>query len=157
MNHALSIERILLTIWVGGMWTVGFLVAPTLFAMLDSRPTAGNIAGQLFSTINYVGLICGLLLLALSFKFRGRQSIRQWRTWIVASMLVLIAIGQFVVTPLMQEIKQARLAAKLMSPDMHEQFQLLHGISTTLFVMVSILGLVLAWFGVLRPVIQSGR
>ena len=72
-------------------------------------------------------------------------------------MLVLIAIGQFVVTPLTQEIKQARLAAKLMSPDMHEQFQLLHGISTTLFVMVSILGLVLAWFGVLRPVIQSGR
>ena len=42
-------EKILLTIWVGAMWSVGYIVAPVLFQMLD-KPVAGNVAGQLFPT-----------------------------------------------------------------------------------------------------------
>ncbi|MCK5382667.1 MAG: DUF4149 domain-containing protein, partial [Gammaproteobacteria bacterium] len=32
-----SLERILLTLWVGSLWVVGFVVAPVLFAELDDR------------------------------------------------------------------------------------------------------------------------
>lgn len=157
MKHAHSFERVLLTVWVGGMWTIGYLVAPVLFTMLDSRVIAGNIAGLLFSITSYVGLLCGVLLLALAINASGRQSVRQWRVWIVSAMISLTVISQFVITPLMKDIKQARLAAKLVSPEMLERFQLLHGISTGLFMLTSLMGLVIVWFGVLHPTNQSGR
>lgn len=149
----ISIERILLIVWVGGIWTVGFLVAPTLFATLNSIEIAGNVAGKLFSTMSYLGLVCGALLLGLVWKIHGQRSKRQWRAWIVVAMLALTAIGQFVITPLM---RQAR-AAGLSDPAVSDRFQLLHGVSTALFVITSLLGLVVAWFGVIRPVTGSGR
>ncbi|HEX7634207.1 MAG TPA: DUF4149 domain-containing protein, partial [Noviherbaspirillum sp.] len=36
------------TLWVGSLWTVGYLVAPTLFATLSDRALAGMIAGSIF-------------------------------------------------------------------------------------------------------------
>ena len=53
-----------LTLWVGGLWTMGYLVAPTLFRSLSSdRPLAGRLAGQLFELIGWVGLGCAAYLL----------------------------------------------------------------------------------------------
>lgn len=60
---ALSLERILLTIWVGALWAIGFLVAPTLFAMLPDRVAAGTVAGRLFGYVDLIGLACGSILL----------------------------------------------------------------------------------------------
>jgi hypothetical protein len=153
MNYIVSVERLLLIVWVGGMWTVGFVVAPTLFAMLDSRATAGSIAGKLFSTTAYLGLVCGVLLLGLVWKTHGQRLKRHWQPWVVAAMLASTAIGQFVVSPLMREAR----AAGLSDPAVSDRFQLLHGVSTTLFVITSLLGLVIAWFGIIRPVNRSGR
>ena len=72
-------ERLLLTVWIGGMWTVGYLVAPTLFAMLEDKALAGTIAGRLFSVMSYVGLCCGGLLLFSLLMDRGKHLFRQWR------------------------------------------------------------------------------
>ncbi|MGH8809748.1 MAG: DUF4149 domain-containing protein, partial [Noviherbaspirillum sp.] len=36
------------TLWVGSLWAVGYLVAPTLFATLPDSVLAGTIAGRLF-------------------------------------------------------------------------------------------------------------
>ena len=66
-------EKILLTIWIGGMWAIGYIVAPVLFKMLD-KPVAGNVAGQLFSIINYVGLFCAVVFVILRF-FNGGSCI----------------------------------------------------------------------------------
>ena len=71
-------ERILLTVWVGGMWTVGYVVAPTLFAMLDDRSLAGSIAGRLFTVMSYVGLVSGGLLLLSVVMDYGKSLFRQW-------------------------------------------------------------------------------
>ena len=35
-------ERIMLTLWVGSLWAVGLMVAPTLFTQLDDRALAGT-------------------------------------------------------------------------------------------------------------------
>ncbi|NOX26610.1 MAG: DUF4149 domain-containing protein, partial [Gammaproteobacteria bacterium] len=41
-------ERILLTLWVGGTWTVGYIVAPVLFKFLEAdRQLAGALAGEM--------------------------------------------------------------------------------------------------------------
>ncbi|MCG6976664.1 MAG: DUF4149 domain-containing protein [Acidiferrobacterales bacterium] len=151
MKYAPAIERLILVIWVGGIWTVGFLVAPTLFGMLENRAVAGNIAGNLFTSISYVSLLCGFMLLTLAFVLQGARYISHWRSWLVLAMLALTAIGQFVVTPRMHELRLARLAEKSFEPQLLEQFQTLHAISSSLFVLTSILGLVLVVVGATQP------
>ena len=59
------LERILLTLWVGGLWVIGFVVAPTLFATLPETSMAGTVAGSLFTSISRIGLLCGSALLLL--------------------------------------------------------------------------------------------
>ena len=147
MKYAPAIERLILVIWVGGVWTIGFLVAPTLFGMLESRTLAGNVAGNLFGSISYVGLLCGVMLLVLGMVEHGAKWFRHWRSWLILTMMTLIAIGQFMVTPKMHALRQARLAA----PQLMEQFQSLHAISTGLFVVTGVLGLVLVIAGATQP------
>jgi uncharacterized membrane protein len=140
-------ERILLTFWIGGMWTVGYIVAPTLFAQLTDRAMAGAVAGQLFSIMSYIGLLsAGILLIGQCY--RAYTTWRQnWRFWMLIMMLLIIVIGEFYLQPLMADLKQAGL---LQGSDNARQFGQLHGVASALFVINSLLGLVLVVFG-LRP------
>ena len=52
-----SLEHVVLTLWVGGMWTTGYLVTPVLFSTLQDRMLAGNIAGRLFGVLSVIGLV----------------------------------------------------------------------------------------------------
>ena len=42
---------ILIALWVGGMWAIGYMAAPVLFASLGDRQLAGMVAGKLFALI----------------------------------------------------------------------------------------------------------
>ena len=140
-------ERILLTLWIGGMWTVGYIVAPTLFAMLADRALAGAVAGQLFSVMSYIGLLAAGILLS-GQCYRTKAAWRQnWRIWLLLVMLLIIVIGEFYLQPLMAELKQAGLQP---DSDNARHFSQLHGVASTLFVINSLLGLGLVVFG-LRP------
>lgn len=150
MNISYSIERIILALWVGGLWSVGFLVAPELFRSLESRQVAGTIAGNLFAVMNYFGLIAGIILLALAHKQHSWRSYRQWRTLLIAAMLLLVGISQFVLAPMMQEIKPAWLATAAVSAEAHKQFAVLHGVSSVLYLLISASGLVLVVAGATR-------
>lgn len=147
MKYISAIERLILVIWIGGIWTIGFLVAPTLFGIIESRALAGSVAGNLFTTISYIGLLCGAMLLMLGQVEHGAKYLSHWRSWLILIMMTSIAIGQFVVTPKMQALRQARLAA----PQLVEQFQSLHAVSTGLFVLTSVLGLILVVVGATQP------
>lgn len=68
------LDDFLLTVWVGGMLSVGYVVAPVLFTTLDDRGSAALVAGKLFSITALVGLYCGsVLLLMLLVRDRRRQ------------------------------------------------------------------------------------
>ena len=43
-------ERLIQTVWVGALLTIGYIVAPALFANLDSRD-AGQLAGELAQAV----------------------------------------------------------------------------------------------------------
>lgn len=142
-------ERILLTLWVGGMWTVGYLVAPTLFSALDSRALAGAVAGRLFSHMSLIGLACGGLLLIGAFARDGRGALRGWRTWIVIVMLLVTAAGEFGLAPMMDKLRNAAGDLTVVTPA-RARFGMLHGIASSLFLINSVLGLLLIVSGVTR-------
>jgi hypothetical protein len=137
-------EQILLTLWIGGMWIVGFVVAPTLFDLLDDRMLAGYIAGRLFTIMSYLGLICGGVLLAGQFyrSFSGWR--RNWRIWLLAGMLLVIVIGEFLLQPMMAQLKATGLES---GSEAARRFGILHGVASILFLLNSLSGLVLVGFG----------
>lgn len=136
-------ERILLTVWIGGMWAVGYVVAPTLFTMLEDRALAGSIAGRLFTVMSYLGLVCGGLLLINLFVEHGKTLLHQWRGAVLAGMLLIICIGQFVLQPKMVALRDAGLSGVNAAA-----FGRLHGTSSVLFLLNSLGGLALVIFGV---------
>ena len=135
-------ERILLTLWVGSLWTTGYIVAPVLFKQLD-RVTAGNVAGQLFTIISYVGLIVVVLLLLVAILQSGLHALQSWRNRILLIMFLLILIGQFGLQPMMADLKAAGLQG-----EHARQFATLHGVASVLYLINSILGLALVSWGV---------
>lgn len=137
-------ERILLTLWVGGMWTTGYIVAPTLFAMLPDRMLAGKLAGQLFTIMSYIGIVASLVLLATQIMKSNIKHLQNWRIWALSLMLAIILIGQFIIQPMMAELKSSGIVPGTVEA---QSFGRLHGLASILFLINSILGLVLVVFG----------
>lgn len=140
---ASALERILLTLWAGSLWVTGFMVAPVLFAVLDDRALAGTLAGELFSITAYLGLACGSVLLALNVV---NYRVFNWRGAVLAGMLLLVVTGQFVLTPMIAELRAQGLSG---SP----RFGQLHGLASVLFIATSLCGLLLV---AARPGKRSG-
>lgn len=109
-----------------------------LFTVLDDRQLAGMLAGTLFRIVAYLGLVCGGLLLLGQV---WRSGWKQWRVHALLVMFAFTALGQFVLQPRMTAAKAAGEAAS-------SQFATLHGISSSLFLAVSLLALALVAFGI---------
>jgi hypothetical protein len=134
----------MLALWVGGLWVAGYVVAPSLFASLDDRQLAGQLAGQVFRIMSYIGLSAGGLLLISMLVRVGSSWAREWRVWVLVSMLVLVAVGAFVVQPMMAELKVGGI---IPGSEQAASFGRMHGISSILFLMTSLLGLCLVAVG----------
>ncbi|MDH5358139.1 MAG: DUF4149 domain-containing protein [Gammaproteobacteria bacterium] len=135
-----STERLLLTLWVGSLWAIGYIAVPVAFASLADTAIAGNYAGKLFSAVNLLGLGCGsVLLLTMLVRF-GRQSLTAWRLWVILVMVALTLVFSFYLQPEIVAIKQMDWQQ---DSDLAERFSLLHTISKNLYMVVSLLGLTL--------------
>jgi hypothetical protein len=112
-------------------------VAPTLFHALDDSALAGTIAGRLFYVEACFSIVCALLLTVISLFQHKRLS------WLVLGMLACTIIGYFVLHPFMADLRAAGLA----DPDIKWKFGLLHGVSSGVYLMQSILGAMLVLAG----------
>ena len=133
-------ERILITLWVGGLWAIGYLAVPVLFHSLNDRRLAGEVAGQMFGVLGLVGLVCGALLLVRAIYVAGKKWSGAWRVWSLVTMLALVAIGTFVLQPMMQDLKSTGL---LPGSAEAARFGQLHGASSIMYMITSLLGLAL--------------
>jgi hypothetical protein len=138
-----ALDRFALTLWVGGLWAIGYLAAPALFAALpEDRVLAGALAGRLFSLIAWIGIGCGTwLLVHAGLREKGRAP-RSWRFWLIAAMLALTLAGHFGVQPVMAALK-AEAGGAAMQGALRERFALWHGISSTLYLIQSLFALAL--------------
>lgn len=135
MNTArfLAGERLILTLWVGGLWAIGFMVAPALFAQLDDRALAGTLAGVMFELMAWVGLACGSLLLLFN-QLRNSQRRLNWRALVLFLMLAIVIAGQFFLSPMIADLRSQGLTESA-------AFGRLHGIASALYLVNSLLGL----------------
>ena len=134
------------TLWAGSLWTIGFIVAPTLFATLSDRVLAGNIAGSMFRAEAWLSIACALVLLALLQWGAGALELKRRRLLaaLVLAMLVCALLSHFGISPLMAELK-AQAPSGIMDEAMRSRFGMLHGVSTVIFAVQSLLAGVLIW------------
>jgi hypothetical protein len=141
-----SRSRILVaTLWVGSLWTIGYLVAPMLFSILPDKILAGSIAGQLFRIEAWLSAICATVLIALVAFGNGGDSRaqRQAVLAIVSAMLVCTLIGYFGLQPSMAALREAAGPGGAMDSDARTKFGILHGLSAGSFLIQSLLGIAL--------------
>ncbi len=144
-----SLQSITVTLWAGGLWAVGLVVAPLLFHNLPDRSQAGVLAGLFFTVIAWIGLACGAYLILFRLARFGAQAFRQMFFWTVLLMGVLVAAGQFGVQPIMASLKEQALPSEVMQSIFRDRFAAWHGVSSVLFLIECGLGLIL--------VLQHGR
>ncbi len=135
----LNVQRIVLTLWIGGLWTVGYLVAPVLFHQLQNPQLAGTIAGELFTLMSWFGLASALILVVI-YSFLDRE---KWRFLVILFIAILIAANLFYLSPEIVELRHLAGGAIEKGTGIHSRFAMLHGIASGMYLLVSLLGLLL--------------
>lgn len=138
-----ALQSIAATLWVGGMWAIGYVVAPVLFSRLGDRALAGLVAGKLFSLMAWIGIACAVYLLLFRLAHYRTAALRQGAFWIVALMLALVCAGEFGVQPVMAALKEQALPRQVMESVLRDRFATWHGVASVLYVVQSLLGALL--------------
>lgn len=133
---------LLITAWVGSLWTVGYLVAPTLFLTLADRVLAGTIAGKLFRLEAWISLVVGICLLLVLRRGQSRGVRRATMYKLVGAMLACTLLGYFALQPSMAALREAAAGGMLEGAAL-TRFGILHGIASALYLIQSVLGIVL--------------
>jgi hypothetical protein len=125
------------------MWGVGYIATPVLFRMLSERIVAGNIAGQLFTYIAWIGVGTAVYVLALMAVKQGRAVLRRALFWGVVAMLACVVAGLGIQAE-MVALKAGVVSMDVMESAARGQFMMLHGVSSTIYLVQSLLGVWLA-------------
>ena len=140
-----AVYAIALTLWIGGMWAIGYIVAPTLFYTLADRTLAGMLAGKLFTLIAYVGIGCAIYLLLFRLVRFGGASFKHAIFWLVLVLLLMTLAGEFGVQPIMASLRNQALPKGVMESVFRDRFAAWHGVASVLYLIQSVLGIVLVW------------
>ncbi len=133
------LRGLLITFWVGSMWTIGYVVAPLLFATLTDRAQAGTLAGLFFKAEAWISLICGALLLAIIWT-QTEHPTRILQIKLVIGMILCTVIGYFGLQPYMAELRAiAAQSGGIMDDAMRSRFGMLHGAASAIYLVQSLL------------------
>ena len=134
-----ALQEIVLALWAGGLWTVGYLVAPLLFRVAPDRQIAGTLAGTLFTAMAFVGLGCAAYVLVYRLGRAGLGALRQGFFWVVVLMVILTVAGQFGVQPILAGLKEQALPREVMESVLRDRCIAWHGVASVLYVLQSLL------------------
>jgi hypothetical protein len=132
-----------MTLWVGGLWAIGYLAAPVLFYNLDDKMLAGHLAGHMFTWIALFGIAVAAGLLVFRLSRFGGKAFKQGFFWIVLVMLLLTLAQHFGIQPILQQLKDQAMPQDVMQSLFKDRFAAWHGVSSVVYLIESLLGLAL--------------
>ena len=134
---------LLAALWAGSLWTIGYVVAPTLFVTLHDRVLAGTIVGSLLRSEAIVCVACALLLHFLVRYSPIEQARKRVLFRLIVAMAACAALIFFGLQPVMAQLKAAAGAAGLAGTPEGLRFGILHGVSQLVYLVESVLAAVL--------------
>ena len=140
-----------LVVWIGGIVFFA-IMAPTAFHLLPTRLLAGNLVGNLLTTLHWIAIVSGLVYLMSSLVYSrltdGEAHLFAARHVLIGLMLALTLVSQFWITPRMLALR-AQVAnfdtAATLNDTARVQFDALHAWSTRLEITVLLLGLMVVY------------
>ncbi len=139
-----GLKNLLTTLWIGGMWVIGVMAAPILFGNVD-KAVAGMLAGKLFHTIGWVGIVAGIYLAIWWIWADGLRAFRSGRLWLVVGMLACTLVNQFAVFPIIASFKPA--VSNVTEGVFGGGLSSWHTISSLIYLVQSVLGVLYVWGG----------
>lgn len=133
---------IVITLWVGALWTTG-ATAYVLFDSLRDRQLAGQLAGTLFTYVSYIGLFAGFFLLIHRLLSHGTAALKDSFFWAVFVMLLLVLAGHFGIQPLLAQLKASAFPRDVMQTVFASRFKTWHGVASIAYLVQCLLGFVL--------------
>lgn len=130
---------IVLTLWAGALWAIGYIAAPVLFSSLDDRLMAGMLAGKMFSVVGWLGLGCGAYLLFFMLLRLGGGAVKRAVFWLVFLMLVMAAAQLFGLQPLIAQLRSESVPRELVEAATRSRFATWHGVASVLYLVQSLL------------------
>ena len=134
---------ILIALWVGALWASGYLAAPTLFRVLDDRALAGNLAGQMFTYVAWLGMAAAAYLLVFLALRKNGAAFKSSVFWLVLLMLLLTVASYFGLQPVLAQLKADSFPREVMESALRSRFAAWHGVSSIVYLIQSLLGLFL--------------
>jgi uncharacterized membrane protein len=109
MTWLRALMLLCLIVWIGGIIFFGFVLAPTVFAVLPTRELAGNVVNPTLTELHFIGMVSGCVFLLSSILY-SRIKLARWRFFsgthvLLVIMLALTAISQYSVMPRMQALR----------------------------------------------------
>lgn len=141
-QHGISgiVSAIVITLWVGALWMTA-ITASVLFKTLPDRTVAGQVAGQLFSIVSYIGMGSAVWLLLSSLLSHGLSAFKSSLFWVVLLMGILVCIGEFGIQPLLAQLKASALPKDVMQSVFAKRFSHWHGIASIAYLLECLLGI----------------
>jgi Domain of unknown function (DUF4149) len=102
MKHRVAI--MVAALWWGSLCTIGFVVVPMLFSHLGNPRIAGGMAAQLFTVQSYLGVVCGVVLLAVLKPDPdvAGESTAQAAIFLIVTGMLLALLLEFAIAPRIQ-------------------------------------------------------
>lgn len=141
-----------MTLWVGALWSIGYMAVPLAFVSLETL-VAAEYAAKLFFAVNVIGLISGTLILLGKLIIQRGKAIHSWRFWVLIAMLVITLLFSMYVQPEMASVKA--IENWRLDSDLVQRFERLHLLSQNLYLMLSLAGLLLVLSSDKHHVIQK--
>lgn len=140
-NWSDKFSLIIITMWVGALWTTG-AVAYVLFNTLADSQLAGQLAGNFFNYVSYLGLFSAFYLLIHRLFSNGTLALKQLYFWAVLVMLLLVLAGHFGIQPILAQLKIDAMPGDVMQSVFVNRFKTWHGVASIAYVVQCLLGFV---------------
>ena len=103
------LEMLAVSVWVGGIAVLSWLVAPTLFAKLPTRAQAGEIFGHILTRFYILEIALGVFLIALGMLrwkyFQAPMGLTVVRLMMIGLMVGATLTSQFYIRPQLKSLR----------------------------------------------------
>jgi hypothetical protein len=108
-----TLEFLSLSLWLGAIAFLSFVVAPGAFTILGNRDAAGMMVGYSLARLHFAGISLGVLfLLARLARTRDFGSFTSVASLCVVLMVLLTAASQFTVSSRMEALKKEMVSVQ---------------------------------------------
>jgi hypothetical protein len=140
---AARVRLLVAALWAGSLWTIGYVVAPTLFLSLHDNVQAGMTVGFLLRTEAWLSIACAVILYMMVKVSPFEPARKHTLSLVIVGMLACALIIYVGLQPVMAQLREAAGAAGLKGTPEGRQFGILHGVSQLVYLVESVLAGVL--------------